>query len=195
MTNLDFKGFFGTLESWGLTDALLPFLLIFTIIFAILQKTKVIGEDKKNIHVVIALVIALLVVIPHIINPGGPADVVGIINQAIPHVSLVIVAIVMLLILVGVFGKDIDLMGTSFAGWIAIASFGLIIYIFGAAAGWGWNIPNWLGWLRNESTQALVLIILVFGVIIWLITKESRPKQEKTTLGNLVKKIGDSVKK
>jgi len=192
---VNFEDFFATLESWGMLDALLPFLLIFTVIFAILQKTKVIGEDKKNIHVIIAMIIALLVVIPHVINPGGPADVVGIINQAIPHISLVIVAIVMLLILIGVFGKDIDVMGTSLAGWIALASFIVVVYIFGAAAGWGWKIPNWLGWLNNQDTQALVLVILIFGIVIWWITKEPRSKKEQTTLGNLVKKIGESVKK
>ena len=32
------KPFVDTLESWGLTDVLLPFLLIFTLIFAVMQK-------------------------------------------------------------------------------------------------------------------------------------------------------------
>ncbi|MDP7506254.1 MAG: hypothetical protein QF362_02300 [Candidatus Woesearchaeota archaeon] len=192
---VSFKEFFITLEGWGMLDALLPFLLIFTVIFSILQKTKVIGGDKKNIHVVIALVISLLVVIPHVMNPGGPADVVNIINLAIPHVSVVIVAIIMLLILIGAFGKDIEFMETSLAGWIAIAAFVAIIYIFGAAAGWGWKIPKLFeGWL-NDQTMSIVLVILAFGIVIWWITKEPRDKKDKIGLGNIIKKVGDLAKK
>ena len=192
---VSFKEFFITLEGWGMLDALLPFLLIFTVIFSILQKTKVIGGDKKNIHVVIALVISLLVVIPHVMNPGGPADVVNIINLAIPHVSVVIVAIIMLLILIGAFGKDIEFMETSLAGWIAIAAFVAIIYIFGAAAGWGWKIPKLFeGWL-NDQTMSIVLVILAFGIVIWWITKEPRDKKDKIGLGNIIKQVGDLAKK
>ena len=60
------ENFVRALDGWGLTDVMLPFLLIFTLVFAIMQKTKILGEDKKNFNVIIALVMALLVVIPHI---------------------------------------------------------------------------------------------------------------------------------
>ena len=51
-----------TLENQGLTDVLLPFLLIFTIVFAVFQKTEILGKGKKNFNGVIALVIALATV-------------------------------------------------------------------------------------------------------------------------------------
>jgi len=193
-----FESFFVTLEGWGMLDALLPFLLIFTVIFAILQKTKVIGEDKKNIHVMLALIIALLVVIPHVMEKtkNTSVDVVPIINNAIPHISVVIVAIVMMLILIGVFGQDVEFMKTSLAGWIAIGSFAAIIYIFGSAAGWFGELPNWLGWIKNnDETMTLILVILVFGIVIWMITKEPSDKKEKLGFGNVIKKIGDFAKK
>ena len=41
------------MENIGIVDVLLPFLLIFTIIFAVLQKTKILGESKKNFNVII----------------------------------------------------------------------------------------------------------------------------------------------
>ena len=53
------------LDALGLTDVILPFMLIFVIIFAILQKTKILGESRKNLNVVIAIVVGLLVIIPH----------------------------------------------------------------------------------------------------------------------------------
>ena len=92
------------LEELGVADVLLPFLLIFTIVFAVLQKTNILGEDKKNFNVIIALVVGLSVVIPHVLGtyPAG-MDVVELINEIIPQLSLVIVIFIMLLILTGVF--------------------------------------------------------------------------------------------
>src|SRR3989344_4900286 len=46
-------------ESIGAFDYLLPFLLIFAVVFAILNKTKVLGE-QTGIHVIISLAIGLL---------------------------------------------------------------------------------------------------------------------------------------
>ena len=81
--------------SWDwytLTDILLPFLLIFTVIFAILQRSKILGIDRKNFNVVVALVIGLLVIIPHITGTYPyDRDVVNILNNAIPQISIFII--------------------------------------------------------------------------------------------------------
>ena len=34
------------LQKWGIVDFLVPFLLVFTIAFAILQKTKILGDKR-----------------------------------------------------------------------------------------------------------------------------------------------------
>jgi len=102
MASYQLGSFLRTMDTWGLTDVLLPFLLIFTLVFAVLQKTKILGEDKKNFNVVIALVMSLTVVIPHA-SGGYPLnyDPVNIINAFLPGISLVIVAVVMLFVLIG----------------------------------------------------------------------------------------------
>jgi len=43
-------------------DYILPFVLIFTLIFAILQKTKLLGEDNRNVDVLIGLVVGLTLI-------------------------------------------------------------------------------------------------------------------------------------
>lgn len=191
---MDFTELMRTLEYWGLTDALLPFLLIFTIIFAVLQKTHILGEGRKNFNVVVALVIALSVVIPHVTNSyPADADVVEIMNNALPNVSIVLVAIIMVLILIGLLGGEARWMGGSLSGWIAIISFLIVIFIFGRSAGWFETLPRWLWWLDDPNTQALVIIILIFGIIIWFITKED--KAEKTGfLKRAMEDLGDFFK-
>lgn len=160
------------LESIGLTDVILPFILIFTVVFAILQKAKIFGSESKKYNIVFALVVSLLVVIPHVTGRYPPgADVVDIINQAIPGVSVLIIAVIMFLVLAGIFFEPKG------GGWVSalvlLLSIGAVTWIFGKAAGWWQNAPFWL---NDPDIQALVVIILVFGIIIWFITSEPSEK-------------------
>tara|TARA_Y100000310_G_scaffold335371_1_gene417253 strand:+ start:75 stop:656 length:582 start_codon:yes stop_codon:yes gene_type:complete len=183
--------FLRTVDTWGLTDVLLPFLLIFTLVFAILQKTKILGEDKKNFNVVIALVMALTVVIPHATG-GYPInyDPVNIINAFLPGISLVIVAVVMLFVLIGLWGGEANWVGGTPSAMIAILAAIAVIWIFGAAANW-WTGWNWFTGFFGEDAVALVIIILVFAIIIWFITKSDK----QTSGENFLDKVGNMFMK
>ncbi len=188
-----FVDLFQTLENYGLTDALLPFLLIFTIIFAMLQKTNILGAGKKNFNVMVAFIIAAMVVIPHITGSyPGSYDIVEILNQALPNVSIIVVAIIMGLLLIGLLGGEAMWMGGSLSGMIAIAAFAVIIYIFGAAASWWENIG--LQWW-DDDVMALVVVILVFAIVIWYITKEDTPADKAAKGMKLFEHLGDMFKK
>ncbi|MBU2561829.1 MAG: hypothetical protein KKD17_06025 [Nanoarchaeota archaeon] len=179
------------LEMWGLTDVILPFILIFTIVFAIMQKVKPLGEgtaQNKSFNVVISLVMALAVIIPHVLGYYPPgADIVNIINAALPQVSIVLVAILMVLLIVGLFGGKAQ-WGGALSGWVAFFAFILVVYIFGRAAGWFYYLPSWLYWLDNPDTQAMLIVVAIFAIIIWYITKEPRDATKATT----VEKFRDS---
>jgi hypothetical protein len=178
------------LEALGLTDVILPFILIFTIVFAIMQKVKPLGEEgprQKQYNVVIALVMALAVIIPHVLGYyPADADIVNIINKALPQVSIVLVAILMVLLIIGLFGGKAE-WGGALSGWVAFFAFILVIFIFGRAAGWFYYLPDWLYWLDNPDTQAMIIVIAVFAIIIYYITKEPSEKS-----GESLKKFGES---
>ena len=172
-------------QYWGLTDVILPFILIFTVVFAIMQKVKPLGPEghNKQFNVVIALVMGCAVVIPHVLGYYPPdADVVNIINAALPQVSIVLVAILMVLLIVGLFGGKAEWGGSTLSGWIAFLAFALVVFIFGRSAGWFEYLPTWLYWLDNPDTQAMLIVIAIFAIIIWLITKEDKPKGEAGTM-------------
>jgi len=104
MASIDFRQALLDVEQWGLSDVLLPFLLIFTILFAVLSKSKILG-DKKAVHVAVSLTVALIVVIPHVLGIyPADRDAVVIINTIIPSITLVIVGILTMLLLIGLFG-------------------------------------------------------------------------------------------
>jgi hypothetical protein len=165
----NFANLAGYLQQYGIVDFLLPFLLVFVIVFAILQRTELLGKGKKNFNLVVALVLGLLFVIPHITGsyPLG-YDPVDVINQALPSISLVAVAAIMLLLLLGIFGGDFAKAAMPF---IAIAAIVFVVYIFGSALDW-WRGPYDVFWWWTSEVTELLVIILVFGVIVWFITRE-----------------------
>ena len=178
------------LESYGLVDVLLPFLLIFTIAFAVLQKSSILGDNRRPYNKVVAFVIALASIIPHVLNqyPAG-ADPIEIINRAIPNVGLVMVAGMMVLLLIGVFGKDVSFIGTEAAGFIVIAAFLVVAYIFTTSTGMA-GLPRWLAWLDDPETQSLILTLLIFGIVIFFITKEPpRPEDKREPMRETINKL------
>ncbi|MBU1623282.1 MAG: hypothetical protein KJ597_06930, partial [Nanoarchaeota archaeon] len=151
------------LQAYGILDFLLPFILVFTIVYAVMRKTKILGDEKK-FDIIIALVLGLLFVVPHIMGvyPIG-YDPVQVMNEALPSISLVAVAAIMLLLLMGIFGTDFS---KSAAPFIAIAAIGFVAYIFGSSLNL-WTGPSEVfGWWNPELTE-LLIIILVFALIVW----------------------------
>ncbi len=168
------------LEQYGnLTDVILPFLLIFTIVFAVMEKVEILGTSKKN-HTVVALILSLLVVIPHITGRGP--DVVPIINSVLPSASLVLVGVVCFLLLIGIFGGRGTWAGNRISGAIAVIAFLIVLYIFGLSVGYfqGDNILTKA--LSNPEIQAVVVIIIVFALIIGFIVGDTREKKRESEL-------------
>lgn len=175
----------------GQAEIALPFLLIFTIVFAVMQKTKLLGDDKKNFNVVIALIMALTVVIPHVTGSyTNNYDPVDIIYGFLPGISLVIVAVIMLFLLIGLWGGEAKWAGGSPSAMIALLSGVAVVWIFGSAAGW-WRGWNWFNNFFGSDTISLIIIILVFGLVIWFITGSDK----KSPGDSFFEKFGNMFKR
>tara|TARA_Y100000310_G_scaffold342216_1_gene444371 strand:- start:1297 stop:1821 length:525 start_codon:yes stop_codon:yes gene_type:complete len=81
------------LQSPFVIEVLLPFLLIFVVMFAILQKTEILGKEKRQIDAIVALVVGLIVV------AFGYA--VGFIINIIPILAITAVVILVFMMLYG----------------------------------------------------------------------------------------------
>ena len=196
MVNNIFAEGINTLVQLGIADVILPFLLIFTIIFAVLQKSKIFGEDvnknpNKNYNIMVALVIGLLFIIPHTVmgtldpfdgrlNNGWP-DVVEIMNNSLPNISLIAVMLVMVMILIGLL--DIKIFNTPLAGLIAVISLIGVGFIFLASAGiFTYDLPPWLDFMNDDQSRGAIVVILMFGLLIWFITREPKGNKPSRTL-------------
>ena len=74
-------------------ETLLPFLLVFTIMFAILQKTEILGKGKRQIDSLVSLAIGLIVI------AFGQAT--GIIVNLIPILAVTAVVLLVFMLLYG----------------------------------------------------------------------------------------------
>jgi len=179
------------LSELGFIDIIIPFILVFTIIYAIMQKIHpfqkgTTEEDKstsKKINAVIAGILGLATILPHLM--GVRPNPVTIMYEALPSVSIWIIAIVCLFILMGVFGGKFKFSG-SFSGYIAIIAILIVGYIFLSAADIIEGLPD-IPFLHDPAIQAIFIIILVFGIVIHYITKEDKDKDDEKGLGKFLK--------
>ncbi len=171
LAGLNFRGALQQLEGLGLTDLFLPFFLIFAVIFAVLQRIKLFGEEKKY-NVIVALVLSILPVLQHYLRPGSDIDLVKMLNTALPQVSILIIAVILVMLMLGLVGwkKENGNLSTV-AGILAI---GGLIAVF-------WNAydstfsPTTL-FDKNSELWSLIIIILVFGIVVTYVTGDSNDK-------------------
>ena len=69
----------------------------------------------------------------------------------------------------GLLGMNI---GGALQGFAIIASLIAVLFIFGRAIGWFQYLPYWLYFLDDPDFQVLIVIILVFGLIVYWVTSE-----------------------
>jgi len=182
------------LKNTGFIDVIIPFLLIFTVIYAVLHKTKAISEEK-NIHVILSLLLAIIAILPHILSEVGRPivppqyDFVRIMYAVLPEVAILIIAIVLMLIVLGLFLSNVKIGGTTFGAWGTIIAILIIIGIFVINI-FDINIARYPIWNRilTPQNQAILIIILVFAIIIAWVTYE--PKAE----GGIGKSLDKFVK-
>ena len=80
-------------QNWLFKDFILPFLLIFTISFAVLEKTKLLGDDRHQINAIVSFTIGLM-----FISVLYPKDVV---NNLILFLTVALVVVFIFLLLWG----------------------------------------------------------------------------------------------
>jgi len=173
-------------RDFGLFDVVLPFLLVFTIVFAILEKTRILGVVKvkgeeipnKNLNSMVAFVVGLLVV--------ATANVVRTINESLPNVVLLVVISVSFLIMIGVFMKTGELNFSEkhdkWYKWFMIIMFVAVIAIFLNSIytkdGNSW-LEVVLYLIITEWTGAAFSAIVFLGVMVWVLYWITKSKEKK----------------
>ncbi|MBW2976867.1 hypothetical protein KY347_05465 [Candidatus Woesearchaeota archaeon] len=161
----------------GVFDVVLPFLLVFTVVFALLERTKVFGVEKiegkeytkKNLNSAAAFVIAFLVV--------ASSKLVYVITRVSSNFVVLLFSIVLFLLLVGSFFKEEPHGVFLEGGWkttFMVIVFIVLFFIFIEAMGWMGDVYDFFeGTDKGEIVGSVILLILIVLFIVY-ITQERK---------------------
>lgn len=171
------RGVYGTdlgnvLQQWsqmGVFAYLLPFLIIFSVVYGILQVTKIFGEEKaRGINMIIAFAVGLL---------SLQFDLVPSFFQEIfPRAGVGIAVLLIAMILMGLFAdwrqkwvlNGFFLIGTVIAAVVVLSS--LKSYTW-----WG------SGWWQQYGSAIVLLLLLGVGVAV-VVTSKKESDQDKVVV-------------
>ncbi|MDP3918713.1 MAG: hypothetical protein Q8Q35_02300 [Nanoarchaeota archaeon] len=158
------------LEDFGFFDVILPFLLIFTIVFGILEKTMIFGYEehngkqyaKKNINAMVAFTIAFFFI--------AAKEVVASIQESLPIIGLILVAIVSLLMLIGSFASsgEFNLYKFLEGKWngVFVTTFIVaIMLIFFNSFGWLGPVYGYFSGLGSDTFIIIIFLLITGGIV------------------------------
>jgi len=186
MAESTFRGMIDFFDRIGIYDVVLPFILVFTIVFAILEKTRILGTEtienktytKKNINAMVAFAIAFFVV--------GSSKLVEILTKVSGHTVVLLFLGVCFMLLLGSFYKEgeIDIGNTWNKIFIVIMFIGIALIFFNAIEtdseetwleyGWEYLTDHW-----GEDWLPSIIFVVGTILLIYFITKESKTKKEE----------------
>ena len=145
--------FLSSLEQFGVFSYMLPFLLIFALVFGILSMTNLFKENKM-VNGIIALVIGLMAL---------QFEFVPIFfAELFPRLGIGLAVILVVLIVLGVFAPKEKSMNWIFFGIAAVV---LAVILFKTAGSVGWADAYW--WSDNwPGIIGVVFILALIGVIV-----------------------------
>ena len=166
------------MRDFGFFNVVLPFLLVFAVVFGVLEKSKLFGVEKidkidyprRNLNAIVAFCVAFFVV--------AAANITGVIQATIPQIAFVLVVIISFLLLFGSLigeeqmnlwekskGLRYTFITAIFAAMalILLGGFGLLGGIIDYAAG------NFSG---TVVTSAILVVVIVLAM--WFISKKPK---------------------
>ena len=169
------------LKTFGFFDVILPFLLVFTVVFGLLEKTKIFGTEdkkpKKNIDSMVAFAVGLFFVLA--------TKLVDVLKEALPQITMVLIALIAFMLLVGSMSSgEKEFSFEKQKGWmifLGILMFIAVILIglnaFGKLEGiWDWTKGNW----NSPIGGTIILIAIIVGAMYMLLgNKPGKPAENK----------------
>lgn len=145
----------GNLNQLGFFGFLLPWLFVFVVVYAVLLKTKVLG-DNQRIMGVLSLVIAFFV-----IGFGGPAFGDFFVTL-FGFAAMVIAGILVIVLFLGVAGWDFSKVADPKVVGAVVAAIAIVIFFTAIGS---------IGVRVDESVFQIIFIIIVIAVAVAFITK------------------------
>lgn len=153
------------LTAFGFFDVVLPFLLVFTVTFGVLEKSNLFGKDKKNLNAMVAFTVGFLVV--------AATQITTAIQLSVPKVAFMLIILISLLLLVGSLMKPapegLDFWGqlSNFVKWpVGVIIAVSILTIFLSSVGW---LEPIISFFRTNIGSPVITTLFFIGVLIGVV--------------------------
>lgn len=154
------------------TNFIMPFLLVFVLLYAILEKTKLLGENKHQINAIISFVIGIIFT--------GVLSSTQIVSNMVVFLAVTVVVLFVILILWGfIFGEKEGFKPTKWMLWVlgvlaGVAFVGAVLWATGTFN----SLINTLfkqSWSDSFWTNFLFIIIIV--AVLFIILRGAKEKK------------------
>ncbi|MCA9487432.1 MAG: hypothetical protein KC516_00545 [Nanoarchaeota archaeon] len=156
-----------------LTDFLYPFLLIFFIVFAILQKTKILGDGRAQLDAFVSLVVGLIFV-----SAVFPKIVVG---NLILFLAVGLVVLFVGLMLWGFINGGNATISGGMKKFLAVILFIAVVFALIAITGFGGGLENLFTtifdflfvskWSGTLWTNVIIIALIIGAILVVVKTK------------------------
>ncbi|MFP4118643.1 MAG: hypothetical protein ACLFTH_01155 [Candidatus Woesearchaeota archaeon] len=164
----------------GIYDIVLPFLLVFTLMFAFLEKTRVLGVEvisdssgnehtftRKNLNSIVAFTVAFFVI--------ASSQLVRIISEVLANTIILVVAGLSFMLASGVIyqgDEPMQLSGKWEKGYKIFSLVGIVLILFNAL---GW-LDKIYAFLVSNWNNGHVATVIMIGLFIWFMYWITTPK-------------------
>jgi len=195
--NIRFDEFIYALYQGGWYQFVFPFMLVYAIVFTILNKVDLF-EEKKSVKVIIALVFALFAIAFPITGDAqscgisvstysnyGCETLGDLMMTLFPGVTAFSIGILSLYIIAAMLGVDlmkffVDNKKDNFIRYILVA-LGVFVVVYYYARGFGWlgfnSSSTW--WVLDLFKDPLLYILIIFGLFFFWVTKDDETSSKK----------------
>ena len=176
MAIFDFPGTLQIMKDIGIVDFFLPFLLVFAIVFGILDRSKIFGENRHDINGVIAMVIGFIF--------GITSWSVRATQELLPWIGIIAVAILGFLILISMFYPDFseitknEKLRNYATILIAVVMIFLFLNMFGVFEAVGESADSEA---LNELIGVVIVLAIVGGGVYFVTRTPGGPKPKEST--------------
>jgi hypothetical protein len=130
------------------------FLFIFVLIYAVLAKTKVLGENKF-IHIFISFLLAILFLVR--------TSLVEFVNLSAAWFAVFLVCIFFILLVIAFTHGKVDVVMNKGVAWVLVGLL-IVLFIFSSSMVFNWAL-NWTdvqGWFATPLFGTLLLLVIGF---------------------------------
>lgn len=202
----NFEDILFNLEQYGWFHFVFPFLLVYAVVFTVLNKVEIF-DQRKPVKVIVAMVFSFFAVVFPISDEsrcgvngvsnfdaislaGGGCTVGDIMISLFPGVTAFSIAILALYIIAAMLGVDLTkFFGSEKDAWIryVLGFIGVLVVLYYFALGFGWDGFESSGAISEFFKDPLLYIIIVFGLFFWFVSRDTDEIAAKERLKDIRK--------